>query len=80
MTLRLGVVALWKALPKQLARCRVAYQGLTSAPSVGSEESKPSHQKHRWWDYCDCNPCDLIPYDGGCDGPIDFDLPCDCSP
>ncbi len=78
ITLRIGVVALWKALPKQFARCRLAYERLMSTASGDSEKSRRKREKRRWWENCDCHPCDLIPH--RCDGPADFDLPCDCSP
>lgn len=69
VTLRLGVLALWTALPRQFLRCRLAYQAILSAADDNKSSDKHSSNKRRWWDHVDCNPCDV----SGCD------LPCDCS-
>jgi putative component of membrane protein insertase Oxa1/YidC/SpoIIIJ protein YidD len=61
---RLGALALRDAMPRQFERCRAAFAALQKSDS-GKRENK------RWWEHCDCNPCDLL----SCG-----DLPCDCSP
>jgi uncharacterized protein len=79
---KLGVSALAIGLPKQFARCRLAFATLSAYPL--SNQYIDQHKRKRS-DSCDCNPCDL-PLNLGrdaahCDGSIGIDgLPCDCSP
>ena len=75
VSLRLGILALWSALPRQFARCRQAYQALLAAPA-----DAPPHRRKRQKEKrrSDCDPCDAMPRDS-CDVPCDAG-PCDCSP
>lgn len=71
---RLGVMALASALPRQFRRCKAAYLALMAAAALpGSPSAAPEH-KRKWWDRCDCNPCDC-----GNIGNLPCDGPCDCS-
>ena len=64
---RLGVHALFDAMPRQFARCKAAYASLSAAATMPNGEQKEERRK-KWWDNCDCNPLNCA------------DLPCDCSP
>jgi putative component of membrane protein insertase Oxa1/YidC/SpoIIIJ protein YidD len=79
---KLGVGALSKGLPKQFARCRLAFATLSAYPSSAQYAD---NRKRKRSDACDCSPCDLplnLASDAvHCDGAIGMGvLPCDCSP
>ena len=72
---RLGAVALVQALPRQFARCRAAYARWLQRFEGGPQGRATNRgERRRWWEHCDCSPCD-------CAGDLPCDcVPCDCSP
>ena len=71
---RLGAVALVQALPRRFARCKAAYAGWLARFDGRQQDKGARRNERRWWEHCDCNPCDMAS-----NLPCDC-LPCDCSP
>lgn len=89
---RLGAFALFTAMPRQFARCRMAYNVLmanTQNTDANQQHQHRSRQNRR--DYCDtcdctsdaCDACDFLNNKIKileCDSPVNgCDSPCDCS-
>lgn len=81
---RLGAFALFSAMPRQLRRCRAAYNAILVNRNRRSRQQENRKKKDR--DFSDCIPsdCDLPCHLSGkvhhCDTPCDLDVgPCDCS-
>ncbi|MEQ1529821.1 MAG: membrane protein insertion efficiency factor YidD [Methylococcales bacterium] len=85
---RLGAFALLRAMPRQFARCRAAYEALTKDPARTKPRNR-QNKKSRWYDNCDCSGCNAIDCDvpinapcksHHCELPCDLDIgACDCS-
>lgn len=70
--LRLGLLAFFRLMPRQFARCRAAFASI----QLGSHHSPDQSRLRKAVDGCDCglSSCDVA--DCALDG---CDLPCDCS-
>lgn len=75
--MRLGLVAFFRLMPRQFARCRAAFASLTLRHAHGDDESRGGRIRGAL-DSCDCADCGLSACDLGSsvDGCA---VPCDCS-
>ncbi|WP_395543389.1 membrane protein insertion efficiency factor YidD [Neotabrizicola sp. sgz301269] len=74
---------LFRALPPICARfaaCRDTAEELLARRRAGEKESEDRGMKRRerWWDKCDCGPCDCFPSTRR--GGQDLTPDCDCTP
>lgn len=88
---RLGVFALFVAMPRQFSRCRLAYHAIMAIDSENNRRNRRRQRRDSSWDCSglDCGGCDINPFSlfnhkpesSHCDLPLDgCDIgPCDCS-
>lgn len=72
--LRLGLLAFFRLMPRQFARCRAAFAAIPRLDRRCSTGARDEHQRRSVLDRCDCGDCGI----SSCDGDA-CDLPCDCS-
>ena len=74
--LRLGLLAFFRLMPRQLARCREAFASIRLHASLGSDGAQDQSRLRKAVDGCDggLSACDVA--DCAADG---CDVPCDCS-
>lgn len=79
MILRLGPVAFFRLMPRQLARCRAAFAAIPLRNRRGADGPRNQHQRRSALDRCDCGDCGISSCDGDAGGLDAWDVPCDYS-
>lgn len=77
--LKLGLVAFFRLMPRQLARCRAAFAVIRLDRRHGAGRPRGKDKRRSWLDRCDCGDCGPSPCDAGDCTPGGCDAPCDCS-